>query len=210
MYVLLSLTNGKFYLGSTTRSFKRRWEEHFSELNKGTHKSTHLQNAWNKYSYSNFKFIVIESLSNKDIVLEKEQYYLDISDKSLLLNCSPSARGCRGVKKTEEFKKKISASLIGNERTRGRPLSKEHKESIRNSLKGRELSPEWKKRIANSKKDIFCKITAIHLGSEGSILVFESINEAARELNMYPAEVHGVLRGRRKTARGWYFIPCPI
>jgi group I intron endonuclease len=76
IYKITNLKNGKFYIGSS-KDIERRWWEHKNELNKNSHINKKLQNSWNFYGKDNFKFEIIEELKDKNLLLEREQYYLD-------------------------------------------------------------------------------------------------------------------------------------
>lgn len=67
----------KRYVGSTTRTFDIRWEEHRYFLRRGTHTCRYLQTAWNKYGESFFEFRVTDRLAPEDVV-QREQEYLDV------------------------------------------------------------------------------------------------------------------------------------
>jgi group I intron endonuclease len=54
----ISAPSGKFYIGSTTVSFKRRWSGHKCEFRKNRHTNTHLQHAWNKYGEDRIVFSI--------------------------------------------------------------------------------------------------------------------------------------------------------
>jgi predicted GIY-YIG superfamily endonuclease len=75
VYKITNAANGKFYVGSS-KDIQKRWDQHIGELNDGTHRNYHLQNAWIKYGSQNFKFEIIEecSLENQ---FEREQFYLN-------------------------------------------------------------------------------------------------------------------------------------
>ena len=60
IYAIINRDNGKAYIGSTCRSFKRRWLEHKGLLRQGRHHSLKLQNSWNKYTEFRFDFIILE------------------------------------------------------------------------------------------------------------------------------------------------------
>jgi len=55
----ITAPDGKFYVGSTTRSFKKRWNAHRSSLRRGCHRNSILQRAWNKYGEENMSFAII-------------------------------------------------------------------------------------------------------------------------------------------------------
>lgn len=56
----------------------------------------------------------------------------------------------KGFKHTDEAKRKISESLIGNTRTKGRVLSKEHREKISAANKGRIVTEETRKKLVKA------------------------------------------------------------
>ena len=75
IYKITNKINGKIYIGSSV-DLKRRINEHFWELKNNRHPNIHLQYAYNKYGRNNFEVEVIE-YCNKNIVREREQYYID-------------------------------------------------------------------------------------------------------------------------------------
>ena len=105
IYKITNVANGKFYIGSAV-NIKNRFSTHISELNSGTHDNRHLQRAWRKYGKDNFKFEIIENVEDKQLLLEREQFYID--------NFNPDYNICRtagntsGRKATDETKLKIS------------------------------------------------------------------------------------------------------
>ena len=76
VYKITNTVTGKFYLGSTSRSFKNRWRTHQLDFEQGKHCNEYLQHSWNKHGSENFLFEVLERCS-PDRCLEREQYWLD-------------------------------------------------------------------------------------------------------------------------------------
>lgn len=133
IYKIINIRNGKFYLGSS-KNLSQRKKKHIYELNKGTHHSSYLQNAYNKYGAENFKFTIIEYVEENRL-LEVEQQYLDELKpylEDIGYNMSEKATNCvltgqdhwtyglptekhhwYGKHHTEETKKKISESQKG-------------------------------------------------------------------------------------------------
>jgi predicted GIY-YIG superfamily endonuclease len=72
IYRIVNLETGKIYIGSTTTSFKRRWEQHLQQLEKGTHVARHLQNSWNKRGPAAFVFEILEEIDDPEQVIERE------------------------------------------------------------------------------------------------------------------------------------------
>lgn len=144
IYKILNITTGLFYLGSTT-NFKTRWYNHRLELIGNRHKNSYLQNAWNKYGEIAFEFIILEYCEYW--LVQKEQKWLDKTkcyERHIGYNLSPSAYSSKGIKRSEEYKKKMSAIF------KGRSMSEEQKIKISNTLKGRKLSEEHKRQLLNA------------------------------------------------------------
>ena len=76
IYKIVNRTNGKYYVGSSN-NIKRRWINHKYMLNKNYHDNKHLQSSWNKYGSGNFEFIIVEYVSENDLI-DVEQKYLDV------------------------------------------------------------------------------------------------------------------------------------
>jgi group I intron endonuclease len=84
IYLILSKTNGKRYVGSSIRICDR-WGRHLSELRANKHHSQHLQNHFNKYGEQDLIFTVLEVVERgelnlndfKELLLSREQAYLD-------------------------------------------------------------------------------------------------------------------------------------
>ena len=79
VYKIENLINGKVYIGSTEKSFLKRFSTHYTKLKANNHKGhIYLQNAVNKYGIENFEFSILEDLENE--ILEKEAYWINYFD----------------------------------------------------------------------------------------------------------------------------------
>ena len=56
----------------------------------------------------------------------------------------------------------------------------------------------------NGNIDRYCKVKATNIATNEEY-IFESQNEAARQLNIHQANINKILKGERKTAGGYYF-----
>lgn len=77
IYCIRNTIDNKVYVGSSC-DIENRWKNHIWLLKNGFHHSSHLQNAWNKYDSNSFSFEILEELSdNKEVLISREQYWID-------------------------------------------------------------------------------------------------------------------------------------
>lgn len=143
IYKIVNKVNGKIYIGSTI-NYKRRIKVHLSRLDKNDHHSIKLQNSYNKYGIDNFEFEILEEVDDIQLLIEKEQKWIDALIPELNMTLVAGLNCHIGLKRSDETKKRISESL------KGKKLSEEHKESVRKTLTGRKLSTEHKENIKNA------------------------------------------------------------
>jgi group I intron endonuclease len=86
-------------------------------LRLGTHQNKKLQNSWNKHGASAFVFSVLEDNVHSELLLLREQYWIDLHNcVENGYNVNPIAGSSRGTKRgprSEETKAKISAAQKG-------------------------------------------------------------------------------------------------
>lgn len=80
VYSIFNMWTSKSYIGSTSRSFRDRLNEHYEQLKASKHSNSKLQNSYN-YNPSSFSFDIIESyvkgtISPEDLI-KREQYFID-------------------------------------------------------------------------------------------------------------------------------------
>lgn len=98
----ISNASGK-YVGSTGRSFKKRLQDHKTCLRNNKHHSQRLQNTFNKYGEESFSISILEEITDADLLIEREQYWIDLLQPAF--NSRPFAASNRGHKHTEEQKR---------------------------------------------------------------------------------------------------------
>ncbi len=148
IYKITNKKTGKIYIGSTSNFYKRKME-HINNLKSGNDHSRYLQNSWNKYGGDSFEFEIIEKCNPiKNILLSKEQYYLDLLLKAnennhlffkLGMNTCRLSNSKLGTKMSNKQKRKLSKVHKGKKRG---PLTEETKLKISIAQKGRKLSKE--------------------------------------------------------------------
>ena len=163
IYRIKNITTDQCYYGSSI-DIDLRFRVHKSQLRSNKHHNIHLQNAWNKYGEENFEFIIIEECeSNKEILLEREQFYID--SLRPYYNLLPTAGSRLGSKASEETKAKQSKSMMG--KNVGKTHTLEMRESMKITHKHTEQS---KKKLSDAhtgkilKEETKKKMSEAHLG----------------------------------------------
>ena len=110
IYKILNIKTNDFYIGSATNYYSRK-SIHIKELKENKHHNNILQNSWNKHGESFFEFSIIEIVSDKLDLINREQFYID--------SLNPKYNICRvagsplGIKHTETARKNMSLAHIG-------------------------------------------------------------------------------------------------
>lgn len=100
IYKIYNTINDIVYIGSTWQSFFKRYQQHTLELKKQTHKNAYLQNFVNKYGIDVLNFEILEIIEDKNILLNREDYWLNYFE-NLLFNINLKATG--GVQFSKEI-----------------------------------------------------------------------------------------------------------
>lgn len=135
IYAIIHQESGRIYIGSAV-NIRDRWRTHRGRLNRGTHHSRHLQNAWSKYGGDAFSFSILERC-DRAALIPREQAYLD--EVGPAFNMCPTAGSSLGRRPSPESRAKIAAALVGRP---GRAWSPEQKENLRQAKLGKRRPPE--------------------------------------------------------------------
>jgi group I intron endonuclease len=164
IYKITCLPTGKVYIGSS-RNIQQRWNEHRSQLVRGIHPNSYLQNAWNKYGEQSFVCDTVEVIDRVQLA-DREQYWIDhysACNRQRGFNIAQDTRApMLGRKATPEQRAKYA------QLRRGRRHSNETKEKIRAWNVGRVMSPDardkmhdaWERRRAELTPEQWRKRTA--------------------------------------------------
>jgi len=158
IYKITNLDNNNFYIGSTN-NFNKRKVNHLYLLKTNKHPNIFLQNSWNKHN-GNFKIEIVEKCLT-DILLKKEQYYIDYLKPKY--NISKIAGRTTGIICKEETKLKISKANTGK---------------IRSAETIKKLKDSWNGKYNNSKK--------VYLLDSNNRLInsWNSCGDASREFGL--------------------------
>lgn len=176
IYAIYCRISEKAYIGSTAKSFKDRFNDHKTKLRKTQHCSRHLQRAWDLYGKEGFIFLAIENFEGSpEQLVERENYYIDqcwAEDKDCLYNSTRAAvGGAPGIKRSEEFKKKVSEfmktrpnAMLGKKHSPetlqkmsevklGKTKGEDFKKKMSEIVKGRKWSEESKQAFRKPKSE---------------------------------------------------------
>jgi group I intron endonuclease len=217
IYKITNKITNNIYVGSAV-NFKKRWSRHLKDLIALKHPNSHLQSSFNIHGEHNFMFEIIEYCEPiREILLLREQFYLDtIIDWDKDYNKCKIAGSSIGIKRTDEFKKKISKANLGK---------KDSKETIEKRKNSIVEGGGWANQVAGmikantgAKRDksvgirIAEKLSkpVIQLTKDGVFIKeFPSAIEAQRQTNIANSSINRVCSGKRdkkgigKTAGGF-------
>jgi len=216
------MVNGKKYVG-LSNEISRRFMEHKTPKNV-KNKNTILAKAFRKYSIDNFRFEILEIVSDEYTLEEREIYWIEKLRPEY--NMNKGGKGNTGQIVSDELRQLLKAfgktqwatktdlekqKIINYNLTgpkKGHGVSKETRQKLRNANLGKKQSAETKlkrskalKKSAignqNGNKKILC--------FENGVLLceFDSVVLGAKFANIHPSNITCVLKGRQLTAGGY-------
>ena len=221
IYSIVSLINGRMYIGSA-RSFRKRWNVHRHKLRMNKHANIHLQRIYNKYGDGNLIYVVLETCKDVDLI-KREQYYLDTVKPDI--NIAPKAGSQLGFKATLEQRlynrdRQGGCAVVQVCPKTGNVIATYESSGeagrmlgiggsgIRRVVRGgrrtaggfmwfaeNEYDPTSFKPTYPKQKTLSqpCRAT----DKEGNVLTFKSANEAAKALGLHQGNISAACRGAR-------------
>lgn len=185
--------NNKKYIGITSKSIEKRWNN-----GNGYRNNKYFYSAILKYGKDNFKHIVIASDLTKDnacrLEIELIKKY-DTTNRKKGFNHSTGGDICAyGVKRSKEYIQKLKAIHIGKKH------SEETKRKISNTLKGHIPINKGIPMKNCSKRKMSIPIICIETNKN-----YFGINEAERQTGISSRNIGQCLKGNRKTAGGYHW-----
>lgn len=112
IYAILNRINNRIYVGSTTRSFNKRYSNHMSSFRQKTN-SPFLQRDYD-LAPQNFLMYILETIGdNKTDILNYEQKWLDFlfDGQNKCYNITPTAGNTAGIKFSDDRKANLSSKI---------------------------------------------------------------------------------------------------
>lgn len=214
VYQHINKLNGKRYIGITKQMPESRWG-----LSGVNYKNScpAFWNAIKKYGWDNFSHQIVQEGLSKDAACEMEIQLISTyktQDRRYGYNI---LEGGSTPSIPEETRKKMSAAMKGNKNGSGHKCSEETKEKIRSALVGKPFTEEHKERLSRAKKGVsHCspspetrkKIANSHakfqVYCQENAVIYESIQECARQLGLYATNVCKCCKGKLLSTGGYH------
>lgn len=192
VYVHINKTNGKRYIGVTSRQNpNHRWRNGY-----GYKENPHFNSAIEKYGWDGFYHIVLAENLPEVMAKNLEKLLIkkwNTQDREFGYNMTSGGDGTPDYHPSEETRKKLSDAR------RKENLSEETLRRRSEGLKGRKFTDEHKRKIGdgNSKRiDMYSK--------DGEyIRSFKSASDAEETMNINHSHISQCCHGKRKTTGGY-------
>lgn len=150
IYMIKNKLDGTMYIGQTIFTAQKRFNQHLA-CARNTKRNKRLYNAIRRDGENNFELIVLEKNVAVENLDELEIYYIEKYDTFHNgYNHTIGGGGMRGYHHSPETRKKMG---IGISKSMWKINTPERTEKIRNAQKGRPLTEEHKQHIKDSIKD---------------------------------------------------------
>jgi hypothetical protein len=154
VYLVTNVVSGKHYVGLTTIPLRERWLNHLSKSRKGSR--THFHNALRKYGPKSFTVTPLVSiLTTGQQLKEQEKFWIRLfnaTDHQYGYNETLGGDGTLGHSPSIETRLKRSEALKGNQHTKGRKLSVEHRQKLSDVRKGVPCRAATRRKISEALK----------------------------------------------------------
>lgn len=146
IYKITNVANNKCYIGSAVDVYTRL-AVHKSGLKYNKQPNEHLQSAYNKYGLENFRFEVLEYVSDKHQLLKREQIwinYFESYDPKFGYNKRKIPNSNLGIKRPHSEETKLKIGLSNSKSLLGKAHSVETKVKMSIAKKGKKKSEQAK------------------------------------------------------------------
>jgi len=206
VYKIQSKTTLDMYIGSSLNYDMRRWR-HLHHFRQGNHPNGNIRNHVALYGIDDLFFEVIEEVTDKEMLFNREQYYLDTLRPTF--NLHPNAASALGMKHSEQTRKRkseeVKASMTEEKRIYLSTLRKGIKRSEESIRKHKETSAKKREakvkppKLPRKKRDSR-KVVCLDTGQ-----IFGSFAMAALSIGCAKQSVNNVCRGIKPHIYGLKF-----
>ena len=178
VYGHCNLTNGKWYVGMTSREPKERWHSGW-----GYHNNSQM---WNDIQESNWNIdwlhTIFDTFNNREDALDYEAFLMGMFD-AIDNGYNVSDYDSRHYKHSEEHRKKMSEAMTGKH------LSEESRKKISEAMTGKHHRPQK---------------SVLQLSKEGELIAeYPSTCEASRQTGCLQGDICKCCKGNRKSCGGY-------
>lgn len=201
IYKIANKITNDFYIGSAVNLYSRL-STHKANLKNQKHPNNYLQNVFNKYGLDNLFFEIIETVKDKNELIEREQFYIDTLNPEY--NIRKIANSNLGLKHSRETKLKMSKANKGNKSRLGHKNSEKHKLKMSEFMKGNKYNlghkhaEETKIKIAKSLSKPF-KLLSPH----GQVIEGINLRKFCRENDLHSGNMCDIINNKLKSYKGW-------
>lgn len=205
IYKITNLINGKIYIGQTTYTIKRRWEQHISASRTNPDKKDYnflLHKAIRKYGENNFSIELLEEVPEEKDLSSREIYWINFYKSCILEEENNGYNMTYGGEGTSKINKQEIYNLW-NEGLGSIKISKITGHCISSIKKILNTFSEYSKEVdhvRNTGKIVY------QFNEKGELLnSFPSITNAARFVNVDPSVINKCCHGQKQSAAGFFW-----
>ncbi len=102
IYLITCIPTGKYYVGKTVKTARRRWHEHTADVRRGARGCTYLHAAIKKYGPASFTVETLSESRDKQSLVSLERLWiilLDSQNRIVGMNLTSGGDGTPGVKR---------------------------------------------------------------------------------------------------------------
>lgn len=164
IYMHTNKINNKKYVGITCQE---PWTRRFNGNGYGYKSCVLFNKAINKYGWENFEHSVLDICENENDAKQLERYYINLYKSNNNEFGYNIMEGGQTQRYPQSIKDKISAANKGKPSpAKGKRLSEEQKQKIRDAQKGRPLTPEHAENCRKATREYYKTHSPAHVFTE--------------------------------------------
>lgn len=218
IYKITNKINNKIYIGFTSKTLEERFKEHVHKSNKNSKEKTYFHKAIKKYGKENFIIEVVDTSTDENYCLNVlEHYYINLynsRDNTIGYNIGVGGEGGDNYSNnpnkeiiSDKISKKLKHYYEHHEhKLKGRKLSKEHIQKIKDSNVGRQLkikynTEEYKKLFRDLNLGEKNPMWGKHLSEETKLLLSQKLKGRKKSVETKLKMKQAVTQKSRDIAR---------